>query len=135
METLQNPGKERKVVIRFGLLCLMLIYLYSSWFSFIELNELSSMLSSDHTRTRLLVMFAVSVLLPVFLVFIDDTVNVRWIRILIEFISPVIIVVFYYLSCKEPWFSNRACADIFSILVSDIISSFVLLVFHKMRKS
>jgi hypothetical protein len=118
-----------------GMFLLMAFYLLLSGFSFFELLQFSKMVSSEPLRIKLLIVFGIAVLLPVFLVSMDGLSGIFWMKVILELTPFVILVVFYLLSCKEELSSKQSLSELFSILISDVISSLLLFLFHKVLHS
>jgi hypothetical protein len=129
---LMTPPITPKTNLKFSadLVALISLYVLLSSFSLYELVQISKMLSNAGMRIKLLIAFVISVALPVYLIFVDNIISNQYIRLVTEITSVVIIVTMYCLSCPASVEFRQICSELFSILMSDVVSSLLLVVLH-----
>lgn len=118
-----------------SLYILISLYIILSAFSFYELIHISEVLSNTGLRIKLLIAFGISIALPVYLIFAQSIISKWYIRFVVEITSIVIIITMFGLTCPPTATLREVCCEVFSILMTDLVSSLLLVICHNLYQS
>lgn len=132
---MKKPNKPSPICPKlraFGMILTLSLYLALSAFSVYELVHLSEIISTACMRWKTVFVFVIAVLLPIYLVYVESSVTITRLKLALELTPFAILLILYGVSVSD--ILARSCmADISSILISDIISSLILLLFEKLK--
>ncbi len=131
MKKLSHQSPICPKIRAFGLLFTISLYLLLSTFSVYELIHLSEILTTACMRWKILFVFIIAVLVPIYLAFIEMSVAVGSAKLTLE-LTPIVILLILYFTSVGCILSPACVADSSSILLSDVISSLILWLFEKL---